>query len=55
MGDDGHSHSYFALQELLDANWAQSTYVGDFTDVTLPALQELGPVENIRVVFFFDN
>lgn len=57
---DGHSHSWFTLQELLDYDWGQISevkkYCSPFIDTTIERLKELGEVyENIRIVFWFDN
>lgn len=54
---DGHSHSYFTLEELLNVDWSQydSEYLEDFMD-TLEKMKEIDedPL-NVRCCFFFDN
>lgn len=39
------------------AEWHEpySQVVGSFYDKTLPALQQLGPPDDVRIVYFFDN
>lgn len=55
--DDGHSHSYFTLQELQDVDWTQYPidYVGEF----LKTLDKMAKVDDdpskVRCCFYFDN
>ncbi len=54
--DDGHSHSYFNLEELEKIDWENQIF-GDFVE-TISRLQELKDYDNVydvRLVFFFDN
>jgi hypothetical protein len=61
--DDGHSHSYYLLSELLNIDW--DSYKATYPDIYLDSflneielLQKL-PIfddpDNFRLVFFFDN
>ncbi len=52
MGNDGHSHSYFTLDELLESgvDWS-STFLN-----TIEKMKHVDPdPSNVRCVFFFDN
>ena len=53
MNGDGHSHSYFTLDELLDSGVDWNEF--NFTDT----IEKMGKVDpdpsNVRCVFFFDN
>ena len=107
--DDGHSHTYFTLKELIEIDWNNTikeagymdngqwkafnqsmktlnpdydlrypysqgigpelrrtqtwrewevplkTEAGNFYDVVIPKLTEMGEPENVRIVLFFDN
>lgn len=54
---DGHSHSYFTLEELLDVDWDQydKEYLGEF----LKVVEDLKSIDEnpkkVRICFFFDN
>jgi hypothetical protein len=54
---DGHSHSYFTLDELLNVDWSEYEpgYISDFME-TLEKMKEIDedPL-NVRCCFFFDN
>ena len=54
---DGHSHSFFTLEELLNVDWSEyeSEYIGDFME-TLEKMTKIDsdPI-NVRCCFFFDN
>ena len=52
-GLDGHSHSWLAVDELLEYKWTNSPQINYFTDTTLPLLQAMG--EQVRIVFWFDS
>lgn len=61
---DGHSHSWFTLEELQSFDWTQKVpsrtetlaeCAGLFLTEALPALQALGEPDKIRIVFWFDN
>ena len=68
---DGHSHSYLTLRELLDYDWTQTTQIQGLVDIkysqcvdsflsdTIFELLKLAGgtkgIDNIRIVFFFDN
>lgn len=53
MGSDGHSHSYFTLEELLKTDWSEIS--NSFID-TIENMKKLDPdPTNVRCVFFFDN
>lgn len=54
MGRDGHSHSYFTLDELLNSgvDW---TLFSNFAS-TIEKMKKVDPdPSNVRCVFFFDN
>lgn len=58
MGSDGHSHSYFTLEELLNVNWDEykrEDWLDDFMDT----IERMKLIDNdpskVRCVFFFDN
>jgi hypothetical protein len=57
-GSDGHSESYFTLQELLDVDWdkyKKDDWLDEFMD-TIESLKKVDPDPNkVRIVFFFDN
>lgn len=54
---DGHSHSYFTLEELLNVDWSQyeEYFVGEFLE-TIDKMKNIDedPL-NVRCCFFFDN
>ncbi len=58
-GNDGHSHSYFLLSELLEVDWfglyGVDVLSGSFGNLLerLKSIKE--DPKNIRLVFFFDN
>lgn len=58
-GDDGHTHSWYLLSELLAYDWKSVgdglEYLKGFVERTLPAMQGLGKSHEVRAVFFFDN
>jgi hypothetical protein len=55
---DGHSHSYFTLEELLSINWSdynQEDWLDDFI-VTIDKMKSIDTdPTKVRCVFFFDN
>jgi hypothetical protein len=54
---DGHSHSFFTLEELLNVDWSEyeSEYIDDFMK-TLEKMKEIDEnTSSIRCCFFFDN
>lgn len=55
--DDGHSHSYFTLDELLKVDWSQ--YREYYVDGFLETLEKMKEIDkdplNVRCCFFFDN
>lgn len=56
---DGHSHSYFTLEELLNINWdeyKQEDWLDDFINDTINKMKSIDPdPTKVRCVFFFDN
>ena len=57
-GSDGHSHTYFTLQELLDVDWSQ--WSDDHGTIGFQqALENVKSIDDdyskVRLVFFFDN
>ena len=54
---DGHSHSYFTLQELLDVDW--NVYEKEYLENFLNVIEELKSIDpdlnKVRICFFFDN
>lgn len=53
---DGHSHSYYTLEELLNVNWDlyETSNIKSFLD-TIEKLKTLGEPSKVRILFFFDN
>ena len=52
---DGHSHSYFTLDELLNFDWSKYQMIGDFME-TIEQMKSIDPdPKNVRCCFFFDN
>ncbi len=54
---DGHSHSYFTLEELLQVDWSKykEYYVSEFLE-TIEDMKEIDEdTSNVRCCFFFDN
>ena len=58
MDSDGHSHSYFTLEELLNVNWDEykkEDWLDDFMD-TIEGMKSIdNDPSKVRCVFFFDN
>lgn len=58
-GADGHSHSWLTLDELRRFDWGKDAdSVGYFLTETMPrleAIEKRDDVEEMRLVFFFDN
>ena len=54
---DGHSHSYFTLEELLDVDWSQydKEYIEDFLKVVDELKSSDPDTKKVRICFFFDN
>ena len=54
---DGHSHSYFTLEELLDVDWDQ--YDKEYLEDFLKVVEDLKSIDEdpnkVRICFFFDN
>jgi len=62
-GDDGHSHNYFTVGELLDSSYAKMDN-GELEKLgidpyffmkVVPTLLEMGKKNEVRIVFWFDN
>lgn len=59
-GVDGHSHSWYTLEELLDVNWEFYTK-NDYENVSqfLKVIEYLKTIDsdpkNVRIIFFFDS
>ena len=52
---DGHSHSYFTLDELINFNWSKYEMLGEFME-TIETMKTIDPdPKNVRCCFFFDN
>lgn len=53
---DGHSHSYYTLEELLNVKWDsyETSYIKDFLEC-IEKLKKLGEPSKVRLLFFFDN
>jgi hypothetical protein len=52
---DGHSHSYYTLDELLDIDWSKYKDFDSFL-LTIEKMKNIDPdTKNVRCVFFFDN
>jgi len=55
MNGDGHSHSCFTLNELLDSGIDWSEFSNDFLN-TIEKMKKVDPdPSKVRCVFFFDN
>ena len=62
-GHDGHTHSWYTLHELEDADWYQDEDAegnecaadGGFVEQTIPLLEAVGKPDEVRMLFFFDN
>ena len=54
---DGHSHSYFTLEELQAVDWNKYDYddITDFVEGVLPQMERLGDPQDVRLVFWFDS
>jgi hypothetical protein len=53
-GPDGHSHSWFTVQELLQfKRWEEDSQY--FINTVKTKLKKLGPAHKVRIVFWFDN
>lgn len=54
---DGHSHSYFTLEELLNVDWNQ--YEKEYIEEFLKVIEEIKSIDpnpkKVRICFFFDN
>jgi hypothetical protein len=54
---DGHSHSYFTLEELLNIDWNQ--YHKEYLEEFLEVIEQLKSIDKnpqkVRICFFFDN
>lgn len=55
--DDGHSHSYFTLKELLEVDWSEynQEYIRNFLIVIEDLKSIDSDPDNVRICFFFDN
>jgi hypothetical protein len=65
--NDGHSHNYIALEELLDFDYDANPfgydssrmtfrhYLPDIYFINLEELKQLGNPKDVRILFFFDN
>lgn len=52
---DGHSHSYFTLDELINFDWSKYEMLGEFME-TIEQMKSIDPdPKNVRCCFFFDN
>jgi hypothetical protein len=52
---DGHSHSYFTLDELMNYDWSKYEMLGEFME-TIETMKSIDPdPKNVRCCFFFDN
>ena len=52
---DGHSHSYFTLDELMNFDWLKYEMLGEFME-TIEQMKSIDPdPKNVRCCFFFDN
>ena len=58
-GEDGHSHSYLTVREILDyEHWSNVDLIRStlhFTSTWLPGICSLGKPEDMRICFFFDS
>lgn len=58
---DGHSHSYYTLEELLNVNWDlyNTGYYDKYLDEFLESIEKMKEIDSdpskVRCVFFFDN
>jgi hypothetical protein len=54
---DGHSHSYFTLEELKNVNWSEynKEWIQDFLETIQKMKQVDTDPKKVRAVFFFDN
>ena len=54
---DGHSYSYFTLEELLNVDWDQ--YDKEYLEEFLKVVEDLKSIDEdpnkVRICFFFDN
>ena len=53
---DGHSHSYFTLDELINFDWSKYEMLDDFFMETIEQMKSIDPdPKKVRCCFFFDN
>ena len=52
---DGHSHSYFTLDELMNFDWLKYEMLGEFMETIEQMKSIYHDTKNVRCCFFFDN
>ena len=51
---DGHSHTYYTLQELLEVDWESYDFAEGFIEA-INAMKEIDDPSKVRCCMFFDN